>query len=128
MKKIKTKIIITVLKFIGVSFSQPPLEAEITKNEIKYHINYLASEELEGRMTGTDELYNAAVYLKNEFERYGLLPFFEGSYFQKFPFMAGIELGKSNFLSVKTADEQKDLTVQSDFIPLSFTENLSVSG
>ncbi len=33
---------------------------EITADEIKQHITYLASDELEGRMTGTDALYKAA--------------------------------------------------------------------
>lgn len=128
MKNIKIKIIFTVLMYIGVAFSQAPLEADITTQEIQYHINYLASEELEGRMTGTEELYNAAVYLKDEFERYGLLPFFDGSYLQEFPFMSGIEPGESNFLSVKSAEGQEVLQVNEDFIPLSFTDNLSVSG
>lgn len=37
---------------------------DITAEEIKQHITYLASDELEGRMTGTDALYEAADFLK----------------------------------------------------------------
>ncbi|MCK7524545.1 MAG: hypothetical protein MZV64_46470 [Ignavibacteriales bacterium] len=66
---------------------------KLTAEEIKDHITYLASDELEGRMTGTAELYKAAEFLKNEFESYGLKPLFNGSYFQEFPFMEKLELG-----------------------------------
>ncbi len=67
---------------------------EITAQEIKDHITYLASDELEGRMTGSKQLYIAAEYLKNEFEIYGLKPLFGESYFQEYPFMEKLELSE----------------------------------
>lgn len=128
MKRINFLALLIVLTFVSISFSQAPLNPEITSEEIQYHINYLASEELEGRMTGTPELYKAAVYIQNEFDRYGLYPFFDGSFYQEFPFMAGIELGENNSLSINSRDEVIRLNTKTEFIPLSFSDNLSVSG
>ncbi|MDP2366514.1 MAG: aminopeptidase, partial [Ignavibacteria bacterium] len=73
---------------------------EITAEEIKDHITYLASDELEGRMTGTKALYSAADFLKKEFESYGLKPLFGGSYFQEYPFMEKLDLSNNNSLKI----------------------------
>lgn len=128
MKKINQIIFFSLIFFISQTFAQAPLNPEITSEEIQYHINYLASNELEGRMTGTKELYDAAIYLQNEFDRYGLYPLFEGSFLQEFPFMAGIELGDNLVLKIHSGRSQADLKINLDFIPLSFTDNLSISG
>lgn len=128
MNKINFKLLLIVFAFVSTSFSQAPINPEITAEEIQYHINYLASEELEGRMTGTPEVYKAAIYLQNEFDRYGLYPFFDQSFLQEFPFIAGIELGKNIRLAIKSDKINKELKVKTDFIPLSFTDNLSISG
>jgi len=128
MNRINLKLLLIVVAFVSTSFSQAPLNPEITAEEIQYHINYLASEELEGRMTGTPEVYKAAIYLQSEFDRYGLYPFFDGSFLQEFPFIAGIELGKNIHLSIKSDMINKEMKVKTDFIPLSFTDNLSISG
>lgn len=128
MKKINLIIFFSLIFFISQTFAQAPLNPEITSEEIQYHINYLASDELEGRMTGTKELYDAAIYLQNEFDRYGLYPLFEGSFLQEFPFMAGIELGDNLVLKIHSGRSQTDLKINLDFIPLSFTDNLSISG
>ena len=90
--------LILVLLSITLSAQNNP---EITADEIKSHINYLASDELEGRMTGTAALYKAAEYLKDEFDSYGVKPLFDGSYFQDFPFIEKLELGSSNKFDIE---------------------------
>jgi len=123
------KIIFVIIAFTGILSAQND-NPEITAGEIQDHINYLASDALEGRMTGTPELYQAAEFLKKEFENYGLDPLFEGSYFQEFPFMEKLELSTENSLII--IDKNKNFetveNINSDFIPLSFTDNLTVSG
>jgi len=101
--------------------------SEITADEIKQHITYLASDELEGRMTGTDALYKAADFLKKEFESYGLKPLFDGSYFQEFPFMEKLELG-DNELTFVTNGTEKSFELSKDFTALGFTDNKEVNG
>lgn len=128
MKKIKLFSIIFFISLTALLQAQAPLNSEITAEEIKYHVTYLASDELEGRMTGTEALYKAADYLKNEFERYGLKPFFGNYYFQEFPFTAGVELGNEVFMNIKTYDTSFDLKINEDFIPLTFTDNITLTG
>ena len=122
------KMFLIVVVLSGIIFAQNN-NPEITAKEIKDHITYLASDELEGRMTGTKQLYIAAEYLKKEFESYGLKPLFNGSYFQEYPFMEKLELSNSNSFSIK--DNNKNLVtntvISQDFTPLSFTDNLSVT-
>jgi len=100
---------------------------DITAEEIKQHITYLASDELEGRMTGTDALYEAADFLKKEFESYGLKPLFDGSYFQEFPFMEKLELG-DNELTIVINGTEKSFKLSKDFTALGFTDNKEVKG
>jgi hypothetical protein len=105
---------------------------EITSNEIKAHITYLASDELEGRMTGTDALYKAADYLKKEFENYGLEPLFDGNYFQEFPFTEKLEIADNNKVELHTdignSIETYELLLKQDYTPLAFTDNKTIKG
>lgn len=105
---------------------------EITSNEIKAHITYLASDELEGRMTGTEALYKAADYLRDEFESYGLKPLFEDSYFQEFPFTEKLEITDNNKAGMHTelgnSIETYELLLKQDYTPLAFTDNKTIKG
>jgi aminopeptidase YwaD len=125
MKKIF--LLLVALSAIIIAQNNNP---EITLKEIKDHITYLASDELEGRMTGTGALYKAAEYLKDEFESYGLKPLFKGSYFQEFPFMEKLELGSENILGTEFREVKSPggrySKLKEEFIPLSFTDNLSI--
>lgn len=123
------KFILLVFIFSGILAAQNN-NPEITSTEIQDHINYLASDQLEGRMTGTPELYKAAEFLKKEFESYGLKPLFNGSYFQEFPFMEKLELSSENILELNFENESLSesyyMVVGSDYTTLSFSDNLLV--
>lgn len=59
------------------SFAQTDAELvkeTISKNTIKGHIYFLASDELKGRATGSPEIDIAAKYLSTTFQRYGVQP------------------------------------------------------
>lgn len=123
------RILYLIIALTGIVSAQKN-NPEITADEIKDHITYLASDELEGRMTGTPELYKAADFLKNEFESYGLNPLFNGSFFQDFPFMEKLELGDKNefvteFINVNSPGARYS-KLEQEFIPLSFTDNQSI--
>ena len=116
------KILFVVFVLTGFLFAQNK-NPEITAKEVQDHINYLASDKLEGRMTGTPLLYEAANYVKNEFKSYGLVPLFDGNYFQDFPFIEKLELGKNN-LSING----NNCELKKDYIPLGYTDNKTVNG
>lgn len=61
-------------------------EATVSQQTIRDHIYYLASDELRGRNTGTEEIQVAANYLANQLESYGAktVPGADG-YFQPVP-------------------------------------------
>jgi hypothetical protein len=56
------------------TIAQVPRSADITADEIQAHVNYLASDELEGRQPGTAGIDKATRYIAEEFKRYGLEP------------------------------------------------------
>jgi hypothetical protein len=98
----------------------------ITPQEIHWHIRYLASDELKGRFTGTAEAQEAAAYIADEFRSYGVKPLGNptgagGSYFQKFPFVAGVKLGEKNSLSSGVGGQARQWTIKDDFMPLTFS-------
>ena len=112
---------------------------------LRAHIEYLASDKLEGRRTGSPGANLAAEYIAREFSRYGLrrsigwdtpgMSILEADspnrYLQKFPYVAGVELGKNNALTISmvssnVAETQgsfktqssKPLRIGEDWLPL----------
>lgn len=61
-------------------------ETKLTQDEVTAHIQYLASDELQGRGTGTEGGEMAAAYIAARFEEWGVRPMPEFSdYFQRIP-------------------------------------------
>ena len=52
----------------------PSADVEVTAAELRHHVEFLASDELAGRATGSPGLKRAADYLASSFERAGLEP------------------------------------------------------
>lgn len=50
---------------------------KVSVNEVRKSIDYLASDELAGRNTGTQGINKAASYIEKEFATYGLRPYFK---------------------------------------------------
>ncbi len=104
----------------------------ITADELKEHVKYLASDELEGRLAGTEGNRKAANYIAGLMKGYGLAPAGDsGTYFQTFDFVASVRLGDGNkcILEGKAIEGgEEELKVDEAFRPLGFTSNASVSG
>ncbi|MEQ9619128.1 MAG: M28 family peptidase [Deltaproteobacteria bacterium] len=104
-------------------------ETDITPREILSHIKYLASDELEGRMTGAIGGDRAAHYIAGCFKESGLLPFGDdGTYFQGFPLSGGVEPGKLNSLALTISGDKKKLEPGKDYFPLGFSANGEAAG
>jgi len=67
-------------------FSQSLPEFSLPINEPSAHIKFLASDELQGRMTGEHGNNVAARYIATQFQRYGVKPL-TPNYFQPIPFI-----------------------------------------
>lgn len=125
MKKLFFFLVVLSFAVFAQDTSDNP---EITIDELQAHIKYLASDELEGRLAGSEGGKLAAEYLKSEFEKYGLLPFYEGSYFQPFDFIQTIELGENNSLTISYNDYEISPMLEEEFIVTAFSGSGTVSG
>lgn len=94
---------------------------DITQGELRDHVIYLSSDLLKGRMTGSRGDSLAAVYIRNQFEKAGLVPL-SGDGFQKFSVTDKVVAGKNNFLSI----DNKAFRPSEDFIPFGFSGNSSL--
>ncbi|MBZ0199659.1 MAG: M28 family peptidase [Ignavibacteriaceae bacterium] len=122
MKKMFLIFCFAALPFLApVLFAQNADIPEITAAEIQDHINYLASDEMKGRFTGSEEAYTAAEYIKSEFERHGLKPAFGDSYIQEYPFIAGIEMTGKNELSFYISGNESSPKLKEEFTPAPFS-------
>ncbi|MEN8912567.1 MAG: M28 family peptidase [Polaribacter sp.] len=85
---------------------------EIDSNTVRKHLYTLASDEMEGRGTGTPGIEKAAVYIENEFKRIGLATFQDlETYRQTFTFenrRTQEKITASNIIGVLEGKSKKD--------------------
>ena len=116
------KIIISISSFLFfLNNCAGPMSA-ITQKELKSHVRYLASDRLQGRFPGTDGDRNAAEYIRNQFGRSGLTLLGDAG-FQYFDVITGASLGHNNSLAI----DKINFSVGGDFIPLSFSQNTTLT-
>jgi Tol biopolymer transport system component len=95
----------------------PETKAAIDAGDLRRHVENLASEEMEGRLTGTRGERLATAYVASAFEALGLEPAGdEGGYFQNFDFTSAVSLGPDNRLSIEGIELEPVL--DSDWRPL----------
>ena len=105
-----------------------------TTMRIRQHIEFLADDALEGRMTGSAGAKRAAEHIKTQFAQLNLKPIGDaGSYFQEFEFTAGrrIIAEENSFHLTRQmhgSDQVMEFSVERDFQPLSFSRNGVVEG
>lgn len=92
--------------------------AEITERELREHIEYLSSDKLKGRLTGSEGDSLASEYIKNMLTSYGFSPL-EGDGFQRFTVTKQILPGANNRMSALG----RDYIPEKDFIPMGFSSN-----
>ena len=113
----KSLLIITALLAValGVLAQQP--------DRIQKDVKYLASDALDGRKTGSKGATEAARYIAKEFSRLKLKPLTTG-YLQKFPYVSGVTLGKTNVLSFSNDKLEPGV----DWLPLGFSSSAKLHG
>ena len=96
----------------------PETEPGFSGNDILKHITYLASEKLQGRLTGTEGERLATEYVAAMFKKIGLEPAGDdGTFYDPFEFTAGVDLGPENRMAL--GEEALD---QDAWRPLSFSQ------
>jgi len=100
---------------VSLSASKPGVD----EGDLRTHVATLASEKMAGRLSGTEGERLATAYVAGVFSALGLEPAGdEGTYFQKFPFVAGVSLGEKNTLSF----QGKPYPVNGEWRPLAFSK------
>lgn len=113
------RISIISLAFLILSFSKGKIKSpEVTVDELKKHVSYLASEALKGRRTGTEGDSLAALYIRNDLKENGFVPL-SGDGFQRYRVTDKIILGSANGLIVNGTS----CKIEADFVPFAFSEN-----
>ena len=112
---------------------QQVLSVEIREADLRAEVAYLASDALEGRMTGSAGAQKASDYLAQYFTNLGLKPAGDqGTFFQQFEFTSGVRVvtNKNSFQISRpnVAQQANRWSVGSDFSPLSFSANGAADG
>lgn len=116
MKKILIFLFLGFVSFSGFS------QSEITENELKDHILFLASEKNAGRYPGTKATRDVVNYIVNDFKKQGLIPF-KKSFKQKFKVRLRVEKGENEKPLAKTCNvigyfEGSDPLLKNEYIIL----------
>lgn len=97
---------------------------------LQAHLEFLASDDLEGRDTGSRGHEIASLYIAAEFKKLGLQPAGDnGSYFQRVKFRSSTLKENSATFSVQHGDERFNLDYPKEFLtgPSAYSETESVS-
>lgn len=107
------------------SYAQAQKASKSDKSIISYlksHVQYLSSDELEGRRAGTKGEQLAAEYIASKFREIGLIPHGDNNdYFQSFSINDGKQVLQNTFFKVNNTT----LSPNIDFYPLAFSANIA---
>lgn len=110
-------VFLLVLLTVG-TLAAPPVESD----RLLDHIRFLASDELQGRASGSEGLERAADYIARQFQEAGLRPGIDGTnWFQPFELNAGLAIGDGNALEVRARGRSVRLSLGQSYMPLSVT-------
>jgi Zn-dependent M28 family amino/carboxypeptidase len=90
-------------------------------------VKELTAPAMEGRGDGTKGLTQAAHLLETRYKHLGLKPAGTNSYFQPFNVITGARLKSHNRLTVENGTQKRDLKLNQDFVPFSFSSSGSVT-
>lgn len=81
----------------------------VSVEEVQEDLNYLASDELEGRNTGSEGIEKAAKFIEQNFEEFGLQPYFK-------TYRDSFTIGKKNAYNVVGLLKGEDENLKDEFI------------
>ena len=109
-----------------VAASTPVQQADSTR--YLGDIKSLASPDMEGRGAGTKGLIKAEHLIEKRYKHLGLQPAGTNGYAQPFNVVTGARLKSDNQVTVQSATEKRELKINDDFVPFSFSSSAQISG
>lgn len=130
MKVIQFVVAGTFLLYQPLCSFQSPIEKDaargynsILANDLRAHLTFLASEELEGRETTYRGQKIAAQYLAAQFRKFGLKPAMaNGSYLQPYPLEVSRPSPDSRIIVSKRSGKPVPFAIRTDFVPTGLRE------
>jgi Peptidase family M28/PDZ domain/PA domain len=120
-----------VLCVLAVSFFAKAAGQSVTSADPARYLDdvkALTAPAMEGRGDGTKGLTLAARMLEKRYRQLGLKPAGSNSYFQPFTVITGAKLKSAhNRISIDDASQKRELKLNQDFVPFSFSSSDSVS-
>ncbi|HEX2536495.1 MAG TPA: M20/M25/M40 family metallo-hydrolase [Chitinophagaceae bacterium] len=119
----RTLLLLTALLFLGTADAQKPKkeDRQLVSN-LQKHVQYLASDALEGRRTGTKGEQLAMAYISEAFGAAGLQPRGTNGFYQPFTIQEGRQVNETTHLVI----DGHSLQLHKEFFPLSFSQNASL--
>src|SRR5437016_211032 len=117
-------VILPLLAAMSALPQAPQAESQRYLNDIKA----LTTPAMEGRGDGTKGLTLAAHLIEHRFKSLGLEPAGTHGYFQPFTVTTGTRLKGVNHFQIQTGNSTRELKLNDDFRPISFSSSGSVSG
>jgi hypothetical protein len=117
-----TFLFLLLFSFLSGTTQKSKKEEKLILSHLQRHIQYLASDSLEGRRVGTPGEQLAMSYISSEFKKIGLLPKGSADYYQRFEINEGKQINNGTYLTVGG----QSLLLHTHFIPLSFSPNISL--
>lgn len=117
------KIILFVFTMVTLLVASPVTFTRAQEVEVSHlmkNVKFFSSKELWGRLGGSEGFYKAANYAKNEFEKLGLKPIFNGNYFQKFQVEFNDIIGPCEF-QIERSNKSYSFELGKDFVCRGFT-------
>jgi len=99
-------------------------ETGVIVENLKKHIQYLASDQLEGRRTGTKGELMAMEYIVDQYKKIGLTPKGNNGFIQEFEINEGKLIAPTTYLKL----DGKNLQLVDDYFPLAFSASKSAKG
>lgn len=126
------KLLFLLLLVPVLSWSQSKRKKRIAEEKanaalvtnLKTHVNYLADDQLEGRLTGSKGEELAAQYIIKQYEQLGITPKGTKGYEQVFDINEGKQIDATTSLVI----DDKTLTIRKDYFPLPYSPNKKVKG
>jgi len=126
------KILLLLVLIPVLSWSQSKRKKRIAEEKanavlvasLKSHVQYLADDQLEGRLTGSKGEELAMQYLISQYQQMGIEAKGTNGYVQEFEIKEGKQIDATTRLVV----DDQTLTVGRDYFPLAYSANTSVQG
>jgi hypothetical protein len=128
LKSSRIGALLAVLLIVSVCFAQAPqpagiLQSNLASDSARYlsDVKTLSAPGMEGRGAGTKGIDRAARLLAKRYKSLGLDPAGTKGYYQPFSVITGARLSGTNVLTENINGAKKDLKINEDYVPFSFS-------